>query len=85
MDSKAVLQAIEVNPVSSTQRVSGELDISVQSGLSPLRSCPVGWGCRIHQLLCRGIRIPNECPVYDNKCSLVSCLSFMAYQPLKVI
>ena len=30
-NSKAVLQAIEANPVSSTQRVSGELDISQSS------------------------------------------------------
>ena len=31
-------------------------------------SCPVGWGCRIHQLhLCRGVRPPNECPGYDTK------------------
>ena len=33
-------------------------------------SCPVGWGCRIHQLhLCCGVRPPssNECPGYDIK------------------
>ena len=31
-------------------------------------SCPVGWGCRIHRLLlCREIRLPNECPGYDTK------------------
>ena len=32
-------------------------------------SCPVGWGCRIHQLhLCRGLRPPlNESPEYDTK------------------
>ena len=31
--------------------------------------CPVGWGCRIHQLhLCRGvIPPPHECPGYDTK------------------
>ena len=30
--------------------------------------CPVGWGCRIHRLLlCRGVRLPNECPRYDTK------------------
>ena len=32
--------------------------------------CPVGWGCRIHQLhLCRGVRhpLPNECPRYNTK------------------
>ena len=31
--------------------------------------CPVGWGCRIHQLLlCRGVRPPpHECPGYDTK------------------
>ena len=30
---------------------------------------PVGWGCRIHQLLlCRGVRPPtNECLGYDTK------------------
>ena len=29
---------------------------------------PVGWGCRIHRLhLCRGVRLPNACPVYDAK------------------
>ena len=33
------------------------------------KDCPVGWGCRIHQLLlCRGVRPPpNECPGYDTK------------------
>ena len=35
-------------------------------------SCPVCWGCRIHQLhLCRGVRPPtkkkNECSGYDTK------------------
>ena len=34
-------------------------------------TCPVGWVCRIHQLLlCRGVRPqppPNECPEYDTK------------------
>ena len=33
-------------------------------------SCPVGWGCRKHQLLLyRGVRptLPNECPAYDTK------------------
>ena len=32
--------------------------------------CPVGWGCRIHQLhLCRRVRhpLPNEYPEYDTK------------------
>ena len=30
--------------------------------------CPVGRGCRIHQLrLCRGVRLPNKCPGYDTK------------------
>ena len=30
--------------------------------------CPVGWGCRIHQLLlCRGVTHPYECPGYDTK------------------
>ena len=31
--------------------------------------CPVGWGCRIHQLhLCRGVTpLPNDCPEYDTK------------------
>ena len=30
--------------------------------------CPVGWGCRIHQLhLCRGVRSPKECSIYDTK------------------
>ena len=29
---------------------------------------PVGWCCRIHRLhLCRGVRLPNECPRYDIK------------------
>ena len=29
---------------------------------------PVGWGCRIQRLLlCRGVRLPNECPGYDTK------------------
>ena len=31
MDSKAVLQAMKINPASSTQRVSGELSISQTS------------------------------------------------------
>ena len=31
-------------------------------------NCPVGWGCRIHRLhLCRGVDLPNKCPVYDTK------------------
>ena len=31
-------------------------------------ACTVDWGCRIHWLhLCRRIRPPNECPVYDTK------------------
>ena len=31
-------------------------------------NCLIGRSCRIHQqLLCRGIRAPNECPVYDTK------------------
>ena len=30
--------------------------------------CLVGWGCRTHILnLCRGVRLPNECPRYDTK------------------
>ena len=32
--------------------------------------CPVGWGCRIHQLhFCRGVKKkpPNECPGYNTK------------------
>ena len=30
--------------------------------------CPVGWGCRIHQLLlCKEDLLPNECPGYDTK------------------
>ena len=31
--------------------------------------CPVGWGCKIHQLrLCRGVRpLFHECPEYDTK------------------
>ena len=34
-----------------------------------LKFCPVGWGCRIHQLLlCRGVRPHlNECPGYVTK------------------
>ena len=32
------------------------------------KTCPVGWGCRIHRpLLCRGVRPRNECPRYDTK------------------
>ena len=31
-------------------------------------TCPVSWGCRIHQLLlCRGVRPHNERPRYDTK------------------
>ena len=33
-------------------------------------SCPIDWGCRIHQLpLCKGVRPPphNECSEYDTK------------------
>ena len=32
-------------------------------------NCPVGWGCRIHQLLlCREVRLPtNTCPGYNTK------------------
>ena len=38
------------------------------SVLSSVIGCPVGWGCRILQLLlCRGVRPPNECPGYDTK------------------
>ena len=34
----------------------------------PAGSVPVNWDCRIHRLhLCRGIRHPSECPVYDTK------------------
>ena len=34
----------------------------------PFSIWPVGWGCRIHRrLLCRGVRLPNECPVCDSK------------------
>ena len=31
--------------------------------------CPIGWACRIHQmLLCKGvIPTPNNCPGYDTK------------------
>ena len=34
--------------------------------------CPVGWGCRIHQLyFCRAVRPPpNECSRYDTKQSV---------------
>ena len=34
-------------------------------------TCPVHWGCRIHQLhLCRRVRLPpSECPGYDTKSS----------------
>ena len=33
-----------------------------------LTRCPVGWACRIYQLLlCRGVGPPNECPGYDSK------------------
>ena len=34
-----------------------------------LKTCPVGWGCRIHRLyLCKGVRPPrNEYPGYDTK------------------
>ena len=41
----------------------------VNSYISLTSSCPVGWGCRIHQLhLCRGVGPPpNECPTYDPK------------------
>ena len=29
---------------------------------------PVGWDCRIHRLyLCRGVRLPYECPINDTK------------------
>ena len=29
-------------------------------------SCPIYLDCRIHRLhLCRGVRPPNDCPVYD--------------------
>ena len=30
--------------------------------------CPACWSCRIHRLhLSRGVRTPNECPVYHSK------------------
>ena len=31
--------------------------------------CPIGWGCRIHQLfLCKMVPLPlNKCPGYDTK------------------
>ena len=30
--------------------------------------CPVGWGCTVQRLnLCRGVRLPNECPRYDTE------------------
>ena len=33
-----------------------------------IHTCPVGWGCRIYQLLfCREVRPTNECPGYDTK------------------
>ena len=43
--------------------------ISSITGASPSDCCPVGWGCRIHQLqLCSGVKPPkNECPGYDTK------------------
>ena len=49
--------------------------LSDSSGLNQLirrtdrcKHCPVGWGCSIHWLhLCRGVKTPNECPVYDSK------------------
>ena len=29
---------------------------------------PVGWGSRKHRLhLCRGVKLPHECPGYDTK------------------
>ena len=29
---------------------------------------PVGWECRVHRLhLCKGVRLPNECPGYNTK------------------
>ena len=42
---------------------------TASSRVNPNTNCPVGWGCRIHQLLlCRGVRpSPNECPGYDTK------------------
>ena len=38
-------------------------------GIYYYMGCPVGWGCRIHQLLlCRGVTPhPNECPGCDPK------------------
>ena len=36
--------------------------------MTKIKTCPVGWGCRIHPLLLyRGVRPPNECPGYDTK------------------
>ena len=35
---------------------------------SSLKDGPVGWGCRILRLhLCREVRLPKECPVFDSK------------------
>ena len=48
MDSKAILQAIEANPVSSTQRVSGKLRISQSSVVHHLHDLSKSiWSCWI--------------------------------------
>ena len=63
-----------------TELVSLTLSLSLSLSLShthththtqthTLYHCPVGWGCRIHQLLLyRGVTSPrqNECPRYDS-------------------
>ena len=43
------------------------LSLSISFSLLP-PSCPVDWGCRIHQLyLCRGVSLPNKCLGYNAK------------------
>ena len=56
------------------QSIKNKMLVSLTTSIANLFatdfSCPVGWGCRIHQLLlCRGVRPPptNEYPGYDTK------------------
>ena len=56
LDSKAILQAIEANPMNSTQRVSGELSISQPSIVHHLyhlskNICSCGIGLHVTKIL----------------------------------
>ena len=50
------------------QKYSTNVSSNVIEKTSFIRSFPVGWRCRLHQLLlCRREQLPNESPGYDTK------------------